>query len=303
MFSSAYLPPPLASYVSAHGFVHQFSVNGKTYTGARPRPNPIYGATTSAVNCGNGGGFIASEAAPVNPGDTLKFDWRGQDLSRVRMAHDTGPIVSYLADCGPAGCDKFDSKSARWFKIDEQGHKPNSAEWVQKDLMRGATANVKLPSNVAPGNYLMPEFYPSCIQLKIGGSGTGRPSANELVSFPGGYSDNDKGLFGNNFFSRQYTFPGPPLAKLTGGGGAPAPAPSSSTSTPTSTKSSSSTKAGSGSGAQPTQTTKSGGSTGSSGSSSRRSASAKPTAEVRPRHLSRVMRRIAFDESVHGVSA
>ncbi|TEB19323.1 hypothetical protein FA13DRAFT_1673741 [Coprinellus micaceus] len=340
MFSSAYLLLPLllASYVSAHGFVHQFSVNGKTYTGARPggqrnkaaspirqitSPNPIYGATTSAVNCGNGGGFIASEAAPVDPGDTLKFDWRGQDLSR--WPHDTGPIVSYLADCGPAGCDKFDSKSARWFKIDEQGHKPNSAEWVQKDLMRGATANVKLPSNVAPGNYLMrheiiglhlasgfkrAEFYPSCIQLKIGGSGTGRPSANELVSFPGGYSDNDKGLFGNNFFSRQYTFPGPPLAKLTGGGGAPAPAPSSSTSTPTSTKSSSSTKAGSGSGAQPTQTTKSGGSTGSSGSSSsgpkkvcKRSASAKPTAEVRPRHLSRVMRRIAFDESVHGVSA
>lgn len=99
--ASAYLLLPLllASYVSAHGFVHQFSVNGKTYTGARPggqrnkaaspirqitSPNPIYGATNTAVNCGNGGGFVASEAAPVNPGDTLKFDWRGQDLSRVR---------------------------------------------------------------------------------------------------------------------------------------------------------------------------------------------------------------------------
>lgn len=347
MFSSAYLLLPLllASYVSAHGFVHQFSVNGKTYTGARPTgqrsknaspirqvtsPNPIYGATTSPVNCGNGGGFAASEVAPVNPGDVLKFDWRGADLSR--WPHDTGPIISYLADCGSTSCDKFDSKNARWFKIDQQGHKPNSAEWVQKDLMKGATANVKIPANVAPGNYLMrheiiglhiaarrkgAEFYPSCIQLKVGGSGTGKPTADELVSLPGAYSDDDKGLFGGNFFSKQYTFPGPPVAKLAGGGGAaPAPAPSS-TSTSTTTKAGS----GSGSGAsvttavsKPTQTTKSSGSTGSSGSSSSgtvkvckkkttKKARSEPTAEVRPRHLSRVMRRVAFDGSAHDVVA
>lgn len=76
--------------------------------------------------------------------------------------------------------------------------------------MSGATANVTLPSNIAPGNYIMrheiialhlanekggAEFYPSCSQLNITGSGTGAPTASELVSFPGAYSDTDPGIY------------------------------------------------------------------------------------------------------------
>lgn len=353
MLSSTFLllPLALASYVSAHGFVHQFSVNGQTFTGARPsnqrsnqksvirqvtKQDPIYGATNPDVNCGNGGGFVASDVAKVNPGDVLKFDWRAADLSR--WPHDTGPIISYLADCGDTSCDKFDSKKAKWFKIDQQGYRQGSSEWVQKSLMSGATADVKIPENIAPGNYLMrheviglhianrfkgAEFYPSCAQLVIGGKGTGRPSPNELVSFPGAYDDNDPGIFNGNYYGGKYTFPGPPVSRLAASGNAPAPAddpapaPSSTASRPADGPSS--TAAGS----KPTQTKGNNGNSGNgsnnnggSGSSSStsgpkkvcklkngsksKSKAAKPT--VRPRHVSRVMRRLAVDGSAHGIS-
>jgi hypothetical protein len=74
--------------------------------------------------------------------------------------------------------------------------------------VNGQPANVTLPSNIAPGNYIIrheiialhladtmggAEFYPSCSQLNISGTGTGTPNSNELVSLPGAYSDNDPG--------------------------------------------------------------------------------------------------------------
>lgn len=77
-------------------------------------------------------------------------------------------------------------------------------------VVDGAKAVINLPSNIAPGNYLIrheiialhlgterggAEFYPSCAQLKIGGNGNGAPAPNELVSLPGAYSDDDPGIF------------------------------------------------------------------------------------------------------------
>jgi hypothetical protein len=76
-------------------------------------------------------------------------------------------------------------------------------------LDSGASANLNLPSNLAPGNYLLrheiialqngvseggAEFYASCSQLSVGGSGSGAPSASELVKFPGAYSATDPGI-------------------------------------------------------------------------------------------------------------
>lgn len=76
--------------------------------------------------------------------------------------------------------------------------------------MAGGPANVTIPSNIAPGNYIIrheiialhlsnemggAEFYPSCSQLNISGSGTGAPTSSELVSLPGAYADNDPGIY------------------------------------------------------------------------------------------------------------
>lgn len=76
--------------------------------------------------------------------------------------------------------------------------------------VNGAPATVPIPSNLAAGNYLLrheiialhlgtslggAEFYPSCTQITVTGNGNGQASGNELVSFPGAYKDNDKGIF------------------------------------------------------------------------------------------------------------
>jgi hypothetical protein len=347
MFASTYvlLPLLLASYVSAHGFVHQIAVNGRTFTGAQPggqRNNresvirqirtaePVKGANNAAVNCGPGA-FRASTVAEVQPGDTLSFDWRGADLSL--WPHNTGPMINYLASCGDTPCNEFDASRARWFKIDQQGQKPNSAEWVQADLMKGGKATTKIPENIAPGNYLIrheiialhlasnqggAEFYPSCAQLKIGGNGNGRPAESDLISLPGAYSDNEPGILVRNAFQRNldYKFPGGPIARLSGSGNAPAPtgtddAPAEATPTEGSGNGGKDDEDKPATGDKPT--------TGNSGNSkpptkvckikkknankSARAVEATAGAEVYPRHISRVMRRLAFDTSFQGAHA
>jgi hypothetical protein len=89
--------------------------------------------------------------------------------------------------------------------------------------------SVTLPTAVSPGEYLVrheiialhlavtlggAEFYPSCTQIRIGGSQTGTP--NQTVSFPGAYNDNDPGIYDPNVYSpgSLYVFPGPPVSNL-----------------------------------------------------------------------------------------
>ena len=116
----------------------------------------------------------------------------------------------------------------------------------------GKAHSFKLPSTLARGGYLLrheiialhladqpggAEFYPSCIQINVGGNQSGAPSPNELVSFPGAYKDNDAGIRVNAFSNAAYKFPGPAISKLAsksngsgtnGGGNSPSPSPSPS---------------------------------------------------------------------------
>lgn len=76
--------------------------------------------------------------------------------------------------------------------------------------VEGMPANVTIPTSIAPGNYLLrselislqlavsvggAEFYPGCIQLSIGGSGTGAATSSEECTLPGCYSDSDPGIY------------------------------------------------------------------------------------------------------------
>jgi len=131
--------------------------------------------------------------------------------------------------------------------------------------VNGQPISVTLPTQVAPGDYLVrheiialhlaqslggAEFYPSCTQIRVGGLQTGTP--NQTVSFPGGYDDNDPGIYDPDVYTNQdYVFPGPPVSNL---------ASSSSSGTPTSatstTKGTNPTSTGT-AGAQPTQSSSS----------------------------------------------
>ncbi|KAF8066992.1 glycoside hydrolase family 61 protein [Lyophyllum atratum] len=300
-FSALLLPLALAGSALAHGFVSTITIDGKTFKGNVPNGaknpsiirqindvSPTKGAKNAAVNCGPGAG-PAANVADAMPGSKLTFDWTGGDLSN--WPHNTGPMLTYMASCGSTTCDKFDAQTAKWFKIQQVGRKSSGDAWAQADLMTGSPAPVTIPSNIAPGNYLIrheiialhlanspggAEFYPSCAQLRIGGSQTGKPTSSELVSLPGAYSDNDPGIFDKNVFDAKaaYTFPGPKIAAFVGGAVSGGDAGS-----PTATSG----------GAKPTQTKGSGSCKLKKKVSA--SASAKiAAASIRPRHISRVMR-------------
>jgi len=232
---------------SAHGIVQNLIIGATTYPGNNAEnandpkvdsvirevitQNPVKGAMSVDMNCG-ASSKPAALVANVMPGDMMRFNWMGAYGNN--WVHDTGPMMNYLASCGDQTCDKFDSTQAKWFKISQDGRQSSGGLWMQALVKAGGTANVTIPSNIKPGNYLMrheliaihngqtmggAEFYPSCTQLNIGGSGTGVPSNSELVSFPGAYQDSDPGIFDQNAYdpSAAYTFPGPPVAAFVGG--------------------------------------------------------------------------------------
>jgi len=237
--------------VAAHGFVQDMTIDGKFIKGngvgggAQPSgirqvfsQDPIKGATNPDVNCGSGA-KPASLVLDANPGSQLTFDWR--TANGGKWPHNTGPILTYMASCGNQTCDQFDTTKAKWFKIKQDGRK-DDGNWVQQDLMNGGVANAQIPSTIAPGNYMVrheiialhlgtsmggAEFYVGCAQLRIGGSGSGVPSPNDLVSLPGAYSDPDPGIFDPQAFdaSAQYVFPGPAISNLAGNGTTPSKPP------------------------------------------------------------------------------
>jgi hypothetical protein len=141
------------------------------------------------------------------------------------------------------------------------------------------------------------EFYPSCSQIKVGGNETGAPNPNECVTFPGGYSDNDPGIFDRQVYdpSAPYIFPGPPIASFVNGttsdGGNSGSTVSATTSTGTTTSTTTST-AGSAPPAQSSQ---------ASGESCRvtKFSNTHSADASQPRHLSRIMRLFAFGEGRH----
>ena len=137
--------------------------------------------------------------------------------------------MTYMASCGSGGCANFDSSAAKWFKIQEDGLRSDGT-WAMKDLFDGLPANVALPSDIAPGEYLIrheilalhnaqteggAEFYPSYSQLRVGGAQSGQPAST--VSFPGAYSPTDPGILINVYsMTGQYQFPGPAVSNLAG---------------------------------------------------------------------------------------
>ncbi|KAG6333736.1 hypothetical protein ID866_5349 [Astraeus odoratus] len=245
----------------AHGYVGQVSIDGKVYMGnvpnAQPTPSivrqintidPVKNASNPYLNCGQSA-QLASLVADANPGSKLQFWWSGGD--GTNWPHNTGPIMTYMASCEDTTCDQYDSTDALWFKIDETGLTPGNMSWYQANLMTGSPTNVTLPSDLAPGEYLIrheiialhlattlggAEFYPSCTQVKILGDQTGTPTSSEEVTFPGGYSDTDPGIYDPTVFDTpvQYTFPGPPIATFVTSGSSGSPS-GSSTAYPTST--------------------------------------------------------------------
>ncbi|KIK96832.1 glycoside hydrolase family 61 protein [Paxillus rubicundulus Ve08.2h10] len=241
-FSLAVLFPIL---ISAHGYVGSVTIDGTSYPGNEPGGatsdtiirqvstiDPVKGATNPSMNCGMNA-TLAADVADANPGSQIQVHWVGGSTGDSNWPHNVGPIIHYMAKCnGP--CSSYDSTNAEWFKISELGLQPDDTTWYQANIMAGQPANVTIPQTIAPGSFLLrselislqlavsvggAEFYPACIQLDIGGSGTGAATSSEECTFPGCYTDDEPGIYDPDIYNPPltYTFPGPPVAAFVGG--------------------------------------------------------------------------------------
>lgn len=65
--------------------------------------------------------------------------------------------MTYLASCG-GKCSEFDGSTGNvWVKIDQSGYDANEViPWASKRLPENnSTYTVKLPSKIAPGEYIL----------------------------------------------------------------------------------------------------------------------------------------------------
>lgn len=77
---------------------------------------------------------------------------------------------------------------------------------VHQAILTNIQVDVKIPTDIAPGDYLLraevialhvagglngAQFYPSCYQITVAGSGSASPAG---VSFPGAYKNTDPGI-------------------------------------------------------------------------------------------------------------
>lgn len=235
----------LAPLVSAHGSIDGVFIDDRYIAAPQPNGdstgfpiraindiNPVKGTNNSDINCGHGA-QPAPEVADASPGSVLKFAWRNGEGGP--WVHNTGPVMTYMASCGSGGCASFDGSTAQFFKISELGKK-DDGNWYMSDLNAALndTTSATIPSDLPAGEYLVrheliamqlgmspggAEFYPACLQVRLGGgnsttvAATSLPAGTGTVTFPGGYTDSDPGILDAHIYDPgySYTFPGPPL--------------------------------------------------------------------------------------------
>ncbi|KAF7312304.1 Cellulose-growth-specific protein [Mycena indigotica] len=242
MLSSLLALTALLPSALAHGGVLSYNIGGTTYQGWSPyntptgqttiqRPwatyNPILSATDPTLACNDDGtaGALQLTAAAVPAGTKVIAYW-----NQV-WPHPYGPMLTYLAQCPSSGCTGVNASTLKWFKIDQSGLINGTVfngYWGSgKMIDQNSSWTTTIPSTVPAGNYMIrfetialhslpAQFYPECAQIVITGSGSLAPTAAQLVTFPGGYSNSDPGLtidiYSNAAQSQTtYPMPGPPL--------------------------------------------------------------------------------------------
>ncbi|KAJ2486607.1 hypothetical protein IWW37_005559 [Coemansia sp. RSA 2050] len=169
------------------------------------------------------------ELCEVQAGSTIKVEWHESDPNdRAISDSHVGPCLVYLAPLKSNGAGNV------WMKIFEDGYDPKTKKWcVDKVIANKGVWDVKIPNNIATGEYLMrteiialqsadkpygadsesgAEYFPNCAHIKIVGETSGTLIEPKGHAIPGIYDKDDKGITFNIFnkFS-SYPMPGPPL--------------------------------------------------------------------------------------------
>ncbi|KAG6890846.1 Esterase/lipase/thioesterase [Termitomyces sp. T32_za158] len=170
---------------------------------SRPASNPITSATDPTIACNDDGSSGALQlTANVVAGSAITAYWNAV------WPHNIGPMLTYLAQCPGSTCTGVNAETLKWFKIDEAGLISGtvySGTWGSGEMIaQNSSWTTTIPKTVPSGNYLIrfetialhslpAQFYPECAQINISGGGSLAPTADQLVTFPGGYSNSDPG--------------------------------------------------------------------------------------------------------------
>ncbi|KAK6436441.1 hypothetical protein LTR95_007359 [Oleoguttula sp. CCFEE 5521] len=246
----------LAAAADAHSIMQKIKVAGVDQgqlVGIRapPNNNPVQSVASSDLICGPAG-YTSSKVITIPAGSTVAGAWAhglggpqgAADADNPIASSHHGPTQVYLAKVSDASTSSQTGLS--WFKI-SANTVTSSGVWgvdlVNKnvDSQGFGWQEFTMPSCIAPGNYLMrvelialhsasssggAQFYQSCAQIQVTGSGSFSPASSDLATFPGTYSASDPGILVNIYSSSIYTSyqaPGPkPISCGGGSGGSPA---------------------------------------------------------------------------------
>ena len=229
------------SAVRAHAIFQQLSVNGKaagSLNGIRApnNNNPVQDVNSNNMICGQPGSS-SKNILDVAPGDKLGAYWQHliggpqgpNDRDNPIAKSHKGPVMAYLAKVDNAASASVNG--LKWFKIADDGFDTSNRQWgVDRMIANNGWAYFNMPTCIAPGQYLLrveilalhsaknrgaAQFYQSCAQIKVSGSGTF--SASQTVSFPGAYKADDPGILANIYglagapdnSGKPYKSPGP----------------------------------------------------------------------------------------------
>lgn len=244
-----------ASSVNAHAIMQRIMVDGVdqgSLTGIRAPSsnNPVQDVTSSDILCGASSG-TSSKLITIPAGASVAGGWAhvlggpqgSSDLDNPIASSHKGPTQVYLAKVDDAV--SASATGLKWFKIASDAV-TSSGVWGVDDMIKNTDSNgfgwqkFTMPSCIAPGQYLMrvellalhsasseggAQFYQSCAQIKVTGSGSYSPASSAEMSLPGGYTATDPGILANIYDSSIYTSykaPGPAVISCGAGSAAPA---------------------------------------------------------------------------------
>ncbi|KAK4444789.1 family 61 putative glycoside hydrolase [Podospora aff. communis PSN243] len=232
----------LGASAHAHSIFQKLSINGieqPPLVGLRApsQPNPVTNVNDPQLACGIRGTH-SSTVLPVKAGDRIGA-WWGHVIGGAQWPNDPdhpiaashkGPISTYLAKVDNAATAS--PNGLKWFKISEDGFNTATGKWgVDNMIANKGWSYANIPQCLKPGEYLMrqellalhsaygnmgAQFYQSCAQLRVEGTGEWLPSGGEVVSIPGAYGQGDPGVLIQIWVNsvpdngrRAYTVPGP----------------------------------------------------------------------------------------------
>ncbi|KAF3940235.1 Endoglucanase-4 [Dactylella cylindrospora] len=179
---------------------------------------PLFDLNSTQMRCFTASNYPRASILPVEAGDTVGFNVGG------RIIHQ-GPLLFYMAQAGLGTTAATTVGSGQsWFKIWETQPEvvDNELAWPLYNLMVHAKplltrakhlrldaseVFVQIPPCLPSGDYLLrvehialhiafdygqAEFFGSCAQLRVSGSGSQVPSPK--VAFPGAYKSTDPGI-------------------------------------------------------------------------------------------------------------